>query len=219
MGRSAQFPAPARHAPRGRLIQLVTCSLYFSGLAGGVLFTGALLLFATRAGSVTTAFSNALTGLLAFLVVVQFLLLPVNYGILIVSQQLPRVAEFPDSEKPASGEQIWLVWETKEALMYFSRSTDDKRSLITLPRKDPKTTIVGYDNIFRLRREVRPSFLRSLVQRRSPHARAPLGLGPRLWRNERVHQPADEIRDGWDTILDGRFSKERKQPSDRCQQL
>ena len=34
--------------------------------------------------------------------------------------------------------------------MYFTRSTDDKRSLITLPRKDPKTTIVGYDNIFRL---------------------------------------------------------------------
>jgi hypothetical protein len=82
--------------------------------------------------------------------VVQFLLLPVNYGILIASQQLPRVTELPGSEKPASGEQIWLVWETKEAMMYFTRSTDDKRSLITLPRKDPKNTIVGYDNIFRL---------------------------------------------------------------------
>ena len=80
----------------------------------------------------------------------QFLLLPVNYGILIDSQQLPRVTELPGSEKPAGSEQIWLVWETKEAMMYFTRSTDDKRSLITLPRKDPKTTIVGYDNIFRL---------------------------------------------------------------------
>lgn len=123
-------------------------SLYFSGLVGGVLFTGALLLFATRAGSVTTPFSKALTGLLTFLVAVQFLLLPVNYGILIASQQLPRVTEFP--ERPASGEQVWLVWETKEAMMYFTRSADDKRSLITLPKKDPKTSIVGYDNIFRL---------------------------------------------------------------------
>jgi hypothetical protein len=125
-------------------------SLYFSGLVGGVLFTGALLLFATRAGSVTTPFSKALTGLLAFLVAVQFLLLPVNYGILIASQQLPRVTELPGSEKLASGEQVWLVWETKEAMMYFTRSADDKRSLITLPRKDPKTSIVGYDTIFRL---------------------------------------------------------------------
>ena len=125
-------------------------SLYFSGLVGGVLLTGALLLFATRAGSVTTPFSKALTGLLVFLVAVQFLLLPVNYGILIASQQLPRVSELPGSEKLASGEQAWLVWETKEAMMYFTRGTDDKRSLITLPKKDPKTTIVGYDAIFRV---------------------------------------------------------------------
>jgi hypothetical protein len=34
--------------------------------------------------------------------------------------------------------------------MYFTRSADDKRSLITLPKKDPKTVIVGYDTIFRL---------------------------------------------------------------------
>ncbi len=125
-------------------------SLYFSGLVGGVLFTAALLLFATRAGSVRTPFSKALIGLLAFLVAVQFLLLPVNYGILIASQQLPRVTELPGGDKPSSSEQVWLVWETKEAMMYFTRSTDDKRSLITLPKKDPKTSIVGYDNIFRL---------------------------------------------------------------------
>lgn len=123
-------------------------SLYFSGLVGGVLLTGALLLLTTRAGSATTSFSKALIGLLAFLVAVQFLLLPVNYGILIGSQQLPRVSELPGTEKLAAGQQAWLVWETKEALTYFARSVDGKRSLVTFPKKDPKTTIVGYDRIF-----------------------------------------------------------------------
>lgn len=125
-------------------------SLYFSGLVAGVLLTGALLLFAARAGSVTTSFSKALTRLLAFLLAVQFLLLPVNYGILIASQRLPRVSELPSGDKLAAGEQAWLVWETKEVMIYFTRGADDKRSLLILPKKDPKTTIVGYDRIFRL---------------------------------------------------------------------
>ncbi|HYL63942.1 MAG TPA: hypothetical protein VE077_15090 [Candidatus Methylomirabilis sp.] len=125
-------------------------SVYFSGLVGGVLSTGAILLFAMRASAVTTPFSKALTGLLVFLVAVQFLLLPVNYGILIASQHLPRVAELQGEEKLASGEQAWLVWDSKEAMMYFKRTADDKRTLVTLPRKETKTSIVGYDAIFRV---------------------------------------------------------------------
>lgn len=125
-------------------------SLYFSGLVGGVLLTGAILLFATRAGAVATPFSKAVAGLLAFLVAVQFLLLPVNYGILIASQHLPRVADLPGSEKLASDGHAWLVWETKDAMVYFTRDADDKRSLVTLPRKETRTIIVGYDAIFRV---------------------------------------------------------------------
>jgi hypothetical protein len=125
-------------------------SLYFSGLVGGTLLTGAILLFAMRGGATTTSFSKALRGLLAFLVAVQFLLLPVNYGILIASQHLPRVAEVPGDQGLASGEQAWLVWESKEAMVLFTRRADDKRSLLTLPRKETKTNIVGYDAIFRV---------------------------------------------------------------------
>lgn len=125
-------------------------SLYFSGLVGGVLLTGAVLLFALRTGAATTAVSKMLTGLLIFLVGVQFLLLPVNYGILIASQDLPRVAELPGDEKLASGERAWLVWESKEAMMYLRRSADDQRALVTVPRKETKTSIVGYDAIFRV---------------------------------------------------------------------
>lgn len=125
-------------------------SLYFSGLVGGTLLTGVILLFATRAGPTTTSFSKALRGLLAFLLAVQFLLLPVNYGILIASQQLPRVAEVPGEERLATGEQAWLVWDSKEAMIFLTRRADDKRSLLTVPRKETKTNIVGYDAIFRV---------------------------------------------------------------------
>lgn len=125
-------------------------SLYFSGLVGGVLLTGAVLLLAMRTGRGTTPVSALLTALLAFLIGVQFLLLPVNYGILIAGQHLPRVEEIPGDQKLANGEQAWLVWESKEATTYFKRTADDKRSLITLPRKDTKISIVGYDAIFRV---------------------------------------------------------------------
>lgn len=125
-------------------------SLYFSGLVGGTLLTGAVLLFAMRGGASTTSFSKALRGLLAFLVAVEFLLLPINYGILIASQQLPRVAEVPGEQGLAGGEQAWLVWDSKEAMIFLTRRADDKRSLLTVPRKETKTTIVGYDAIFRV---------------------------------------------------------------------
>lgn len=125
-------------------------SLYFSGLVGGTLLTGACLLFVMQGSAAKTSFSKALTGLLAFLVAVQFLLLPVNYGILIASQDLPRVAEVPGDDRLASGEHAWLVWESKEAMIFFTRRADDKRTLLALPRKETKTSIVGYDPIFRV---------------------------------------------------------------------
>ncbi len=68
-------------------------ALYFSGLVAGTLLTGAILLYVLRRGTATTAASKLLLGTLVFLFAVEFLLLPVNYGVLISTQQLPRVAE------------------------------------------------------------------------------------------------------------------------------
>ncbi len=124
-------------------------SLYFSGLVGGTLLTGGVLLLAVRPGVRTTTLSKMLASLLVFLVAVEFLLLPVNYGILIASQDLPRVSELGDA-KLAAGDQNWLVWEGKAAVTYLGRvARDGRRSLITIPRKEPRITIVAYDNIFR----------------------------------------------------------------------
>ncbi len=123
-------------------------SLYFSGLVAGALLTGAILLFVQHRATATTAASRFWTGLLVFLFAVEFLLLPVNYGVLIATQQLPRVAELSAVEKPPAGERDWLLWDSKDAFTYFIRDGQDQRTIITVPRKDATVRIVAYDDIF-----------------------------------------------------------------------
>jgi hypothetical protein len=127
-------------------------SLYFSGLVAGTLLTGVLLLLSAERGDAAgTSLSRAVSGLLVFLFAVEFLLLPVNYGILIASQELPRVSEISSDEKSVAGQRSWLVWETKGALTYLVQdSLASRRALLTIPRKDSRISIVGYDNIFRV---------------------------------------------------------------------
>lgn len=123
-------------------------SLYFSGLVAGTLLTGAILLYVLRRGTATTAASQFFVAILIFLVAVEFLLLPVNYGVLISTQQLPRLAELDAAEKAAAGERNWMVWDTKDAVTYLVCDSNDQRMLVTTPRKDGKVRIVAYDRIF-----------------------------------------------------------------------
>lgn len=122
-------------------------TLYFMGLVTGTLISGVILFYAGRRGGEKGAVSEFLVGVLAFLVTVEFLLLPVNYGVLITTQQLPRVAEM-SGEKVPEGTRIWLVSDTKDELTYFVRDPNDQRMLLTVPRKESKIKIVGYDDIF-----------------------------------------------------------------------
>ena len=87
-------------------------------------------------------------GLLAFLVAVQVLLLPINYGVLIVDKALPRVAALGETPL-ADGEDAWLVWEGKDGVTFLVRSHEEKRrALVTLPRAEVKRTeILGFDRI------------------------------------------------------------------------
>ena len=123
-------------------------SLYFTGLVAGTLLTGAFLLFALRRGTATTFAAKLIVQVLGFLVAVEFLLLPVNYGVLISTQQLPRVAEISGDKKLQDDERGWLVWDSKDALTYLVRTSDDQRTLVTVPSKDAKIRIVAYDDIF-----------------------------------------------------------------------
>jgi hypothetical protein len=124
----------------------VNVALYFSGIVAGTFFTGAILFYVLCRSTATTFVSKLLVGVLVFLVAVEFLLLPVNYGVLISTQQLPRVTDVGEAKLP-TGSQVWLVWDSKDALTYFVRDTNDQRSLVTVRRKDSKITIVAYDDV------------------------------------------------------------------------
>ncbi len=123
-------------------------TLYFSGLVAGTLLTGAILLYVLHRGTATTAASRFWMGVLVFLFAVEFLLLPVNYGVLISTQRLPRVAELIASERSPEGQLAWLVWDSKDAITYFVRDAHDQRMIVTVPRKDAKVRIIVYDDIF-----------------------------------------------------------------------
>jgi hypothetical protein len=123
-------------------------SFYFSGLVSGVLLTGGIFWYVLRRGSATTGIAKVLLALLGFLVAVEFLLLPVNYGVLISTQLLPRVSELGGDERLLDGERGWLVWDSKDAFTYFIIGPGDKRTLLTTPRKEGKVKIVAYDDIY-----------------------------------------------------------------------
>lgn len=121
---------------------------FFSALVEGVVVTGILLL-AARNHMEQTPRSRFLTGLLAVLVAIQFLLLPVNYGVMIIDKILPKVADLGGVEQLKEGQEAWLVWEGKEGVTWLVRGGEQQK-LVTLPQKEvKKTEIVRYDSILR----------------------------------------------------------------------
>jgi hypothetical protein len=120
--------------------------LYFSALVGTCAVPIAVLAALGNADvRGASAFGRAL---LVFLAAVQILLLPINYGVLIVDKTLPRVSALGD--KPlAGGDEAWLVWEGKDGVTFLVRKQGgDRRALLTLARADVKQTeIVGFDRI------------------------------------------------------------------------
>jgi len=92
-----------------------------------------------------------LRALFAVLVGIQFLLLPVNYGVFIMDKEIPRVASL-GGQPAAAGEEVWLVWEGNEGATFLVRdqSRSPQRRLVTISRKEVKSIeILGYDPIFR----------------------------------------------------------------------
>jgi hypothetical protein len=93
-------------------------SMFFVGLVTGTIVTGSLWLYARSLASQTSV-SKFLATLLAFLVIVQFLFLPINYGIFIQDRYLPRVTDLGDQVPLAPGERAWLVWEGTHTFTYL----------------------------------------------------------------------------------------------------
>ena len=124
-------------------------SLYFTGLVGGTLLIGSLLFSAVYPSVRRTLAADVLLAIQVFVFIVAFLLLPINYGVLIGTQELPRVLEVAGA-KLSANEQAWLVWENKDVITYLLRDAARNRILITTPRKDSNIKIVSYDAIFQI---------------------------------------------------------------------
>jgi len=89
--------------------------------------------------------------LLAFLIALQFLFLPINYGVLIMDKSIPRVTKpsFLKDNKYKDA-KIWLVWEGRNGMTYLTDSAN-KRTLITLNKKDiTSNEILCYDNVLKI---------------------------------------------------------------------
>lgn len=125
--------------------------IYFSGLIGGVLVSAGIFI-TLKNGVKDISGTRLLTTLLGFLVCVQLLLIPVNYGMLVIDKSMPRVISLNEKEIVKANEQAWLVWEGKEGKTFLLRKQHEgvyKKSLMTLTKRDVKRVeISGYDRIF-----------------------------------------------------------------------
>jgi hypothetical protein len=111
-------------------------SQFFAVLVAGVAMTG-WLLFQSRSREIR---KPVLEPLLVILLAVEFLLLPVNYGVIISTRQLPKVTNFAPAE-------AWLVWEGKDKTTFLVADKD--RKLVAIPNAEvKKLEITGVDNIF-----------------------------------------------------------------------
>jgi hypothetical protein len=139
---------------QGLLLPGVWQTFYFTGLVAATLAIFRLL-WVSRQDSGGAKPSRLLFGTLACLALIQFLLLPVNFGVLVVDQKLPRVTSLDGKEPLKANVQAWRIWEGSDSVTYFVRRADPGieavRTLVTLDKKSVvKTEIVGYDPLIDL---------------------------------------------------------------------
>ena len=132
-------------------------SLYFSGLVAATIGTFALLWYGIyRSRTVVGAkpIPRLLLIVVSLLIGIQFLLLPVNYGVFILEKQIPKVTDLGGDQTTLNpNQEAWLVWEGNEGRTYLIQTTTEQqkeRRLVTVPRKDfKKIEITRYDEIIK----------------------------------------------------------------------
>lgn len=127
-------------------------ALYFIGLLGGMLIPVSIFyILKTKPDQAMN--TGLIKLLLGFLLGVQLLLLPVNYGILVLDKSMPRVAGLDTLGILKPTDQAWLVWEGNEGktfLLKKQQGENYRKSLITLPKNEvQRLEITGYDQIFK----------------------------------------------------------------------
>ena len=121
--------------------------LFFSLLVGACVVSLSFV-WALRHAPLPPGLWTAARLLLIGLVVVQILLLPINYGVLIMDMVMPRVATL-GSTPLTQGDRAWLVWEGRDGFTFLIEGKNKSgKKLVTMARSDVKRMeILGYDYI------------------------------------------------------------------------
>ncbi|MBV8730559.1 MAG: hypothetical protein JO336_12205 [Acidobacteriia bacterium] len=126
--------------------------LYFTGLVVAIGVLASALWQAVGVGGESVRVSGAA---LALLIAIQFLMLPVTFGVLIADKSVARVSTLDGKDKLKSNEQAWRIWEGKEGTTFFVVEWEGKtrkaKTLVTLDKKRIEATrISGYDPVLKL---------------------------------------------------------------------
>lgn len=120
--------------------------LFYPFLLIGLAINIILMYLLKRIRTKETMKIRVYTWIFGFLILVQIILLPVNYGILIGTNYLPRIST-PSSLQEKEGIHSWLLWEGKSGYTVFQCNDNNKgKVIVTLPKNDvKKTEIIAYD--------------------------------------------------------------------------
>ena len=126
-------------------------SLYFSGLVACVLGLLAVLWIANHRPARPSQLWN---GLLGLLIAIQFLLLPITFGIFMANEEVPRVTTLDGKDLLKPNEEAWRIWEGQDGVTFFVRTWEKgnpTKKLVTIDKKKiEKTEISGYDRVLKL---------------------------------------------------------------------
>jgi hypothetical protein len=90
---------------------------------------------------------KALFGLAVLLAAITVLLVPVNFGVLVMPYSMGRVAAVGKTPIPA-GQRAWLLWEGKDWMTYFVLA-DGNRKVVAVPAKEiDRIEVSGNDSLF-----------------------------------------------------------------------
>jgi hypothetical protein len=147
-----QLPADSPLTPWLLQTSETRIALYFMALFAACAVPAAALLAVH--GQPMPRAALFLRNLLIALLGIQVLLLPVNYGYLVLDTSLPRVASIESGKPLAEGTDAWLVWEGKEGMTFLVRARKSpqsvRKSLLTMPRSEAqRIEVVAFDPIYR----------------------------------------------------------------------
>jgi hypothetical protein len=124
----------------------IDLTLFFLGLLICAAVVCAPVIAASRL-PLQTAWLRALFGAATVLAAIAVLLVPVNFGVVVMPYSMERVGAVGKAPLPAA-QRAWLLWEGKDWMTYFVQA-DGAMKLVSVPAKEiDRIEVSGSDSLF-----------------------------------------------------------------------